>query len=91
MTNAADVVRAAAIIYAAETLSLHVDGDGNPLGPEAYVPVAVRLCQEVNRAEGMGWAEYLAAHTLAGDGLTDPVKRIREVFGMSGELPPPDA
>ena len=57
---AADIAKVAAVIYAVETLSLASQGEVQTLTPEAFVPAAVKIVRESERAVGMGLAEYVA-------------------------------
>lgn len=66
---AAEVAKVAAVLYAVETLSLEAQGETQTLAPEEFVPGAVRILREAQRAEGMGWEAYLG--TQAGVVTTD--------------------
>ncbi len=63
--NVGEVSQVAAIIYAVETLSLASQGETQRLSPEQFVPAAVRIVQEAERAQGMGAAAYLDAISTA--------------------------
>ncbi len=63
--NVGELSQVAAIIYAVETLSLASQGETQRLSPEQFVPAAVRIVQEAERAQGMGAAAYLDAISTA--------------------------
>lgn len=62
---ATEVAKVAAVLYTVETLSLQAQGETQTLAPEAFVPGAVRILREAQRAEGLGWDVYLAAGEAA--------------------------